>query len=66
MDGIVGPKTIAAVNRCNPARLFQELSQARKEFLQRIVDNDPTQDRHLGGWLRRVRSIQFDKLILNR
>lgn len=66
VDGIVGPKTIAAVNRCDPEQLFRQMSQARKEFLQRIVDNDPTQERHLGGWLRRVNSIQYDKLTLNR
>ena len=66
VDGIVGPKTIAAVNSCDPEQLFRKLKEARKEFLQRIVDNDPVQERHLGGWLRRVNSIQYDKLTLNR
>lgn len=66
VDGIVGPKTIAAVNRCNPERLFRELSQARTEFLERIVRNNPSKARYLNGWLRRVNSIRYDRLILNR
>lgn len=37
-DGIVGPKTLAAVNNANPDILFDSVYKAREAFLRNIVD----------------------------
>ena len=37
-DGIVGPKTLAAVNNANPDDLFDSIYKARETFLKNIVN----------------------------
>lgn len=37
-DGIVGPKTIAAVNNANPDKLFDSIYKARETFLRNLAD----------------------------
>lgn len=37
-DGIVGPKTLAAVNSSNPDELFDSIYKARETFLKNIVN----------------------------
>lgn len=37
-DGIVGPKTLAAVNNANPDELFDSIYKARETFLKNIVN----------------------------
>lgn len=66
VDGKVGPKTISAVNSRNPKWLFAQLLQARTEFLQELARKKPTRRKYLKGWLRRVNSITYNELILNR
>lgn len=66
VDGVVGPNTIRAVNRCHPETLFCQLSQDRTDFLHNLVIKKPAYTRYLSGWLRRVNSIKYDELILNQ
>ena len=48
-DGIVGPKTIAAVNACNPDKLFDRIYRARVDFLKGIVNTSiATYERKIG------------------
>lgn len=65
-DGIVGPKTIAALNKQNPFRFFVKLHQRRMLFIDRIVQNDRTQRVHLRGWKRRLNCIPYGYLIDNK
>lgn len=58
-DGIIGPKTLAAINSANPRELFDRLWQARKQFYLNIVKRDPTQKEFLNGWMNRLDSFQF-------
>lgn len=64
-DGIIGPKTLAAVNACNPEQLFRQLREARITYLTGITERRPDQRQFLKGWLRRVNSITYTGLILN-
>ena len=49
IDGIVGPKTIEAINRYpNEKELFLKLWNERKAFLERIAKG--TQKKYLNGW----------------
>jgi lysozyme family protein len=57
-DGILGPKTLAAINAHDAAKLFDELKAMRTAFVQAIVANRPSQKKFLTGWLRRVNSFK--------
>lgn len=59
IDGIVGAKTLSAVNDRDPRELYDELREEREEFLRRIVQNNPTQKRFLRGWLNRLEDIRY-------
>ena len=63
VDGIVGPKTLAAVNSSDPSKLFAELHADRLKHFQEIVNRSPTQKKFLKGWNRRVNGITADGFI---
>lgn len=56
-DGIVGPKTLAAVNFRNPSALFELLKRERISYIDRICASRPANLRFRTGWLRRVNAI---------
>lgn len=57
VDGVVGPKTIAAVNKCDPETLFKRLKTERLEFLKRICKSRPQNKKFLKGWQNRVNAL---------
>jgi Putative secretion activating protein len=59
VDGLVGNKTIDAINKSNPEVLFNKLKQARREFFIQITRNDKTQLMFLKGWLNRLDDFKF-------
>ena len=59
-DGIVGPKTIEAINSADQRTLFADIRDARIEFIDNIVRRDPTQTRFLKGWKNRINDIKFE------
>lgn len=59
-DGIVGPKTLAALNASPASGVFARLKGARERSYRRIVERRPSQEKFLKGWLNRVDSIKFD------
>ncbi|MBV3619395.1 glycoside hydrolase family 108 protein [Bacteroides xylanisolvens] len=63
-DGIVGPKTIAAINAANPEELFHKIWNRREQHF-RACASKPGQAKFLKGWLRRLDGIRYGKLILN-
>lgn len=56
-DGIVGKKTVAAVNDSNPANLFARLKRERMAYIDRICRSRPANLRFRNGWLRRINAI---------
>lgn len=60
VDGIVGPKTLAAVNSSDALVLFNTIKTEREAFLWRIVERDPTQKRFIKGWLNRLNALKFN------
>lgn len=54
-DGIVGPKTIAAVN--SDKDLFTKVYNARAEHFNAIVKANPSQKKWLKGWMNRINYI---------
>lgn len=65
-DGIVGPKTLAALNAQKPEAFFNLIKNRREQFFNTIVKKDPSQKVFLKGWLRRLNSINFGYLKDNR
>ena len=63
-DGVIGPKTMAAINDANPKDLITKFSDARADFYQGIVARKPDQARFIKGWLNRVeesRKLAFEE-----
>lgn len=52
-DGIVGPKTIAAINAANPVELFTKIYNARVVFYQKCSGYW----KYGKGWMRRLNAI---------
>lgn len=61
VDGIVGPKTLEAINKRDRLSLFNEIYIARENFFKSLK-TFPTFGK---GWMRRLRSIGFGWLVLN-
>jgi len=64
-DGIVGTKTLAAVNNY-PYReaLFEKIKQARRAYLNMICIDRPENKRFLKGWLNRVASFKYMSILI--
>lgn len=60
VDGIVGPKTLAAVNSSDSLVLFNTIKAEREAFLYRIVERDPSQKRFIKGWLNRLNALKYN------
>lgn len=52
-DGVMGPGTIAAINRNDPAKLHDALKAERTIFLD-ALSNKPGQEQFKSGWLARM------------
>ena len=61
VDGIVGPKTIAAVNAKNPRELFDMIKIARFDFIEDICHQRPTNNKFKRGWMNRINDIKFER-----
>ena len=59
-DGIVGPKTLAAINGAEPQELFERIKAARKQFYIDIVKRSPSQKVFMNGWMNRINSFVFN------
>lgn len=65
IDGVVGPITIKAINDYpDQKELFMKLWNERKLFFERIGKGG--QSKFLSGWMRRLNSIKWDGLTLNK
>lgn len=65
-DGIVGPKTIAAINAQEPRTLFDHIKALRRDYLEDLIRRNPSQQVFRKGWFRRLDSIQYGYLLDNR
>lgn len=56
-DGIVGPKTLEAVNSREPKALFALLRRERIAYTERICRARPQNMKFRNGWLRRIDAL---------
>ena len=59
-DGIVGPKTLAAVNSRNPRELFDQIKIAGFDFIEDICRERPANNKFKRGWMNRINDIKFE------
>lgn len=59
-DGIVGPKTLAALNAVPAQTVFNRIKTAREQYYRKIVANRQSQEVNLKGWLNRLNAIEFE------
>lgn len=60
IDGIVGPKTIAAINAADAKALFNQIQSARNNFIEDCIRKKPKNKKFRNGWLRRLNAITLD------
>lgn len=60
-DGIVGPKTIEAINTKASRSLFYQIRAARIAFVETIARNKPSQRKFLQGWKNRILSFEYEE-----
>lgn len=61
IDGIVGHKTLEAVNDRDPEELFNAIKAERIAFIDRICESRPANKRFKKGWLNRLNDIKFER-----
>lgn len=62
-DGIMGRKTLFAINKSNGERLFNRFKKTREGYLKSIAKGK--QKYFLDGWIRRLSYITYGHLKLN-
>lgn len=61
VDGIVGDKTIAAINNRSPLPLFGAIKEARKEYIEEICVKRPKNEKFRKGWMNRINDLMFEE-----
>ena len=59
-DGIVGRKTLAAINAREPYELFEQLYKARVAYIDKICAKNPKLEVFRRGWMNRLNSIKYE------
>lgn len=53
-DGVTGPRTLAALNAADPAKLYALLCDWSRRHYEHVASINPTQAKNLQGWLKRA------------
>lgn len=59
-DGIVGAKTIAALNAAHPGRVFEAIKADRANFIDEICKARPKNEKYRKGWMNRINAIKYE------
>lgn len=59
-DGIVGSKTIAAINAADPKKLFDAIKADRAKFIDEICKARPKNEKYRRGWMNRLNAIKYE------
>ena len=60
-DGIVGPKTLAAINNADQLKLFNRLVDRRRAFYMNICMSKNSNKKFLKGWINRLADFKFEE-----
>lgn len=59
-DGVVGAKTIAAINSKSALPLFGMIKEARLNYIEDICRKRPKNEKFRKGWLNRLNDLKFE------
>nr|DAY21711.1 MAG TPA: Lysozyme [Caudoviricetes sp.] len=59
-DGLVGPKTIAAINAADQRKLFDAIKADRAKFIDEICKARPKNEKYRKGWMNRINAIKYE------
>ena len=60
-DGIVGNITLSAINSQSPLPLFGKIQQARIDYIERICNSRPANNKFKNGWFNRINSLYYEE-----
>lgn len=60
VDGIVGEKTLEAINSRSPLPLFGAIKEARKAYIDEICRKRPTNEKFRRGWMNRLNDMIYE------
>ena len=58
-DGIVGKKTLSAINNADQKELFNKIKASRKAFYDEIIERNPAKAKFKRGWYNRLNHFKF-------
>lgn len=58
-DGVVGNVTVSKINSSNQSELFAKIWKRRKDYLDALVKNNPSQKKFYKGWINRLCDFKF-------
>jgi lysozyme family protein len=53
-DGVIGPRTLAAISRADPMTYYQLLCQLSAAYYRHVAAVNPAQAVNLKGWMKRA------------
>lgn len=59
VDGIVGEKTLAAVNAADPMTLFFQIKNDRVKYIDERCKKRPVNEKYRKGWMNRLNDIDY-------
>lgn len=59
-DGLVGAKTITAINAAEPKELFDALKEDRAKFIDEKCKARPKNEKYRKGWMNRINAIRYE------
>jgi lysozyme family protein len=62
VDGVIGPKTRAALAATDQNKLYSKVLAARLRHLGRLITHDPQQSVFAAGWMNRIAEFVEDKV----
>jgi len=60
VDGVVGNKTLAALNAREPKEIFDAIKAARVNFIENICHKRPANRKFQRGWMNRLNDIRYE------
>lgn len=60
-DGIVGQKTLAALNSRSPLPLWAAIRKDRLAFIEQIVKTRPLNAKFKKGWINRINDLKYSE-----
>jgi lysozyme family protein len=59
VDGVIGPKSVAAIDAMEPVKLASAFMAFRVAYIGRLITKRPSQAAFAWGWMNRMKELMF-------